>query len=131
MDGSSIISERVGLSCAEAGNKMNLSVLGMLALRLGLMLLRWSMKWVSDRYQLAVTVSSQSLIIRVSRRRVGASGPKAKPSTSSGNSDALGSSSTATTDLETDPLPPDVLSSDLSNVLPSEERWSTGEPIGA
>lgn len=102
-----ISSEVDGLSCSEAAAKLSLSGAATLALRVGLMLLRLSMKSVEARYQLGLTLSPKRVTIRVSRTRLSDSIPTGKRKKSSETSDAPVSSSTETIENST-VVPPEV-----------------------
>ena len=62
-------------SCSAAAIALGLSPVATLALRMGAMLLRWSMSSRRDHY-LAVAISSSGVTLRVSKRRRRSSNPR-------------------------------------------------------
>ena len=74
-------------SCSAAALALGLSPVATLALRMGAMLLRWSMSGQSA-HSLAVAISSSGVSIRVSKRRRRSSNRRTpKPATVSENTD--------------------------------------------
>lgn len=98
-----------GLSCSAAAAALGLSPLATQAMRVGLMLLKWSTRGMSARFRVVFTTSSSGTSILVSRRRVSNSGPRKPRQKSLPLSGGQASSSTGITAMGTEAPLVDVL----------------------
>lgn len=100
----STVNEQAGLACGVAASMLGLSPLATQVMRLGLMLLKWSMRATSGR-SLKVSIRSGSCTISVSRHRRSTSSPRRPRQRSLPLTVAPGSGYTATTSAEIVQLP--------------------------